>query len=168
MKLFILTTFALICFLSFQTSLSSAAVIIPPSKNIIIPQGNVYQKIASLKLKDFQKLIGRKLTLKEKIGFLVLKSKIKHRGKAATTQGHTAMVFGILAIGLFVLGLFVPYVIIGSFVASIVAIISGSVALKRDKNDRKAFVGKLLGWITLGLIALILILAVIWLSSWGF
>jgi FtsH-binding integral membrane protein len=166
------STILYLVFLGFVFSLqplkASAAIIIPPAASKIIPPGDIYKKIGSLKLKEFQKLAGRKLTIREKIGFLILKHKINHPRKTDTSKGQTALVFGIVALGLFVLGLFVPYVIIASLISSIVAIVSGSVALRNNRNDKKAFAGKLLGWITFGLIALLLVLAIIWLSSWGF
>lgn len=154
--------------MSFSPATTSAAVIIPKSETNIIPQGDLLKKIASLKLREFQKLAGRKLTLKEKIGFLVLKHKIKRSPQEASGKGNTAFVFGVVGLGLFVLGLFVPYVILGALVSSILAIVVGSTAYKQDKNDRKAHAGKLLGWITLGLIALLFLLAAIVLASWGF
>lgn len=167
MKSFLLIASLALGSLMFVPSNATASVIIPAHSGKIIPAGDFLKNIATLKVKDLQKKIGRKLTIKEKIGFLVLKHKIKRSGKAEPSKGQTAMVFGIVAISLLVLSFFVPYVIVASFISSIVAIVSGSSVLRQNKNDRKAFVGKLLGWITLGLIALLLILAVIWLSSWG-
>ncbi|HEX7845536.1 MAG TPA: hypothetical protein VF476_06995, partial [Chitinophagaceae bacterium] len=80
--------------------------------------------------------------------------------------GQASLIFGVLAVGLFVGGLFAPALLIGSLVASIIAIVTGSVAKKKNPNDRTAHAGKLLGWISLGLLAFLVILAVIALSSW--
>ena len=139
----------------------------PPVETKIIPTGDIYKKIASLKLRDIKKITGKKLTLKQKIGFLILKKKIKHAGDEDGRQGKTAQVFGILALGLFVAGLFLPYVLLGSLIAAILAIVNGSVAMKANPNDKKAHAGKLLGWITLGLIALLLILVIALVSAWS-
>ena len=148
---------------------------IPSSNNTVLP-GDIQSKIAMLKnistmkVKDFQKVIGRKMTLKEKISFLILKQKLKPKHKKAgdsPSKGQTAFVFGIGSIVLLILGLFIPYVIIGALVAAIVAIVSGSMAKKADPDDRKAHAGKLMGWITLGLIALLLILVAAIISSWS-
>lgn len=140
-----------------------------PAAGIIAkPNDGGYKNIATMKLKEFQKLVGRKLTIKEKIGFFILKHKMKHQQEGADKQGQTAYILGLVGLGLLVIGLFVPYVIIGSLVAAIMAIVTGSMATKKDGDNRKARAGKLLGWITLGLIALILILATIWLASWSF
>lgn len=126
------------------------------------------KKISSLKVKDLEKLAGRKFTLKEKIALLILKKKLKHQDDANSSQGKTALTVGIVGAGLLIIGLFVPYVILGSLVAAIVAIVMGSSAAKKDQNDRKAHSAKLLGWITLGLIAFLILLAAVVIASWGF
>lgn len=119
-----------------------------------------------MKVKDFQKMVGRKLTLKEKVSFLIVKNKIKNRAKTSEDPGQSAFVMGLVALGLLVIGLFVPYVILGSLVAAVLAIVMGSMAMKKDGDSRKAKGGKLLGWITLSLIAFLFILAAIVISSW--
>ncbi len=142
------------------------------SRNAIVvidkPIDGGYKNIATMKLKEFQRLVGRKLTFKEKVGFFVLKHKMKHQQDDADKQGQTAYILGIVGLGLFVIGLFVPYVILGSLVAAILAIVTGSTAKKTDGENRKAKAGKLLGWITLSAIVLLVILAAIVLASWGF
>ncbi len=132
------------------------------------PNDGGYKNIATMKLKEFQKLVGRKLTLKEKISFFVLKHKMKHQQQDADQQGQTAFILGLVGLGLLVIGLFVPYVILGSLVAAILAIVLGSTATKKDGDNKKARAGKLLGWITLGIITLLLILAAILIASWGY
>lgn len=140
-----------------------------PAAGIIAkPIDGGYKNIATMKLKEFQKLAGRKLTLKEKLGFFVLKHKMKHSKDDADKQGQTAYILGLVGLGLLVIGLFVPYVIIGSLVAAIMAIVTGSTAMKKDGDNRKARAGKLLGWITLVTIGVLLILATILYASWGF
>jgi hypothetical protein len=118
-----------------------------------------------MKIKDIQKLVGRKLTLKEKLGIMVLKYKLKHPAKAEARKGKTALVFGILGLALFAISFFIGYVIIAALVASIVAIVSGTVASKADPSDKQAQAGKLLGWITLGCILVLTVLAVIAVAS---
>jgi hypothetical protein len=125
------------------------------------------KKISSLKVKDLEKLAGRKLALKEKLAFLILKKKLKHQEDKSNSEGKTALSFGIAAIAFLVLGLFVPYVILGSLVASIVAIVMGSSAARKNPDDRKAHSAKLLGWITLGLIALLILLIALVIAAWA-
>jgi len=126
------------------------------------------KKIASLHIKDLQKLAGRKFSLKEKISFLILKKSLKHKSGGTQGQGQTAFILGIAALAMLVIGLFVFPVLVGSLVASILAIVFGSVASKKDPSDKKANMGKLFGWITLVLIALLAILVVVvWVSFWS-
>jgi hypothetical protein len=125
----------------------------------------ISKKLASLKVKEIQKLIGRKLTIKERISLLVLKHSFNQKIKE-DKQGSTAFGFGIAALAMLIIGLFVPYVILGSLVAAILAIVLGSVEKKRDRSDRKAQAAVLLGWITLGVIALLLIVAAIVVAAW--
>jgi len=170
---------------------NAATTFSSPATENIIPAQSVLDRIATMKVKDIQKLAGRKLTLKEKVVFWLLKEQIKHKadkgivssvvkkilekktkktadykkGEGATSNGQTAFVFGVFAVGLFIAGLFLPYVILGSLIAAILAIVLGSVAKKENPSDAKAGAAKLMGWITLGLIALLLILAVVVLAS---
>jgi len=140
---------------------------IPATRPEPDPVPLLYKKMLSLKARDIEKLTGEKLTIKEKIGLWVLKKKIKRHTKENKDQGQAALVFGIAGAVLLVLGLFVPYVILGSLVAAILAIVLGSVARKKDPSDKKAFAGKLLGWLTLGLIALLILAVAIAISGWG-
>ena len=148
-------------------------------------------KLASMKTKDFQAMVGHRLSLKEKLGFLAIRAKARHYAKKGipaedislmqqkmrelskpgkkadgSSLGKTALTFGIAGAVLLIIGLFVPGFWLGALVASIVAIATGSAASKRDKSDTRASTGKLLGWITLGILAVILIAAVIVISSW--
>jgi hypothetical protein len=160
----VIFVFLLGAFLFLPTLSYSVVTIKPNSQTGVSPL--VYQKIASLRIKDLQKLKGRKLTIKEKISFLILKHIAKKSAKESK-GGQTALGFGIAAAVLLVLGLFIPYVIVGALIAAILAVVLGSVAKKQDPSDKKAFAATLLGWITLGAIALILLLAVIIVASWG-
>ncbi len=56
------------CF--FTTVIPAQAATAPTTNNKIIPVEAVYKKIASMKMKDFRKLAGRKLTLKEKVSII--------------------------------------------------------------------------------------------------
>jgi hypothetical protein len=137
----------------------------------IIPPEMVLKKIADLKIKDLQKLTGKKFTLKEKIGFLILKHKLKQKIKHApadkSSKGETALIFGIGSLALFFLAAVVPGALFASLIAAIIAIAMGSSAKKKDPSDKKAKTAKLLGWITLGLIAILMIVIVVALSNWS-
>ena len=123
------------------------------------------KKMSLLKVRDLEKLAGRKFTIREKIAFLILKKKTRNQEAAPKSKGKTALIYGIVGIALFIFGMFAPFLLIGSLIAAIVAVVLGSSAAKIDPNDRKAHSAKLLGWITLGLLALVLALLVVYAAS---
>ena len=145
---------------------SKAAVVILPEKEMILPQKAV-DKIVSLKVKDLQKITGRKLTLKEKIGFLILRHQLKHKADPKRSLSKTALLCGIIAAAALLGGLFIPPLLIVSLVGSILALVLGTIARKDDHSDKKAIAAILVGWITLGLLALLLLVIVIILASWS-
>lgn len=144
--------------LFFQTTFAASSPLLPSGDPV---QPGIYEKILSMKVKDFQRLKGRKLSLKEKIGFGVMKHRLKKHRAETSTGGQVALLFGIVAAVFLVAGLFLPYLIIASIASSIVAIVVGSSAHKRDPSDRKASAGKLLGWLSLGLALFLITLAVL-------
>lgn len=143
------------------------SAIIPPSYYSIQPEKSSAKDIRSSKIKDIQKLLGRKLTLKEKIAYIILKKKLRHY-RDKVEEGQTAFNIGIVGLALLIIGLFVPYVILGSLVAAIIAIVMGSIAKKKSSSDSKAKAAMLLGWITLGLIAFLFLLVAIVIASWWY
>lgn len=124
------------------------------------------KQIKSLKIKDVQKSLGRKLSLKEKIAFFLLKKKMKNADENGST-GNTAFIIAIIGLALFILGLWVPYVLLASLVAAIVAVVMGSMAKRKDPSDRKARAATLMGWINIGLLALLAILVAIIIAAWA-
>jgi hypothetical protein len=158
---------ALIVLLSGSVSFALPAIStsIPKTGNKVILTEPVLKKITTMKVKDVQKIIGRKLTLKEKIGFWLLKKKLKKQAGDGSKLGETSYILGFVALGLLIAGLFLPFVILGSIVAAVLAIVFGSMAGKRDPADRKGYAGRLMGWITLGLIVALLLILVAIFSS---
>jgi hypothetical protein len=140
--------------------LHAAATTIPVS-----PPGRSYEKFTSLKIKEVQKLIGRRLSTKEKISFLILKHTARKKAKESN-KGTTALVFGIAGVATLILGLFLPYVLLVSLVAAILAVVLGSSVKREDPGNKKANAAVLLGWITLGGIALLLILVAVAFATW--
>ena len=126
-----------------------------------------WEQLASMKPKEAEKLLGTKMTLREKLAFKLAQAKLKKAIKAKeegkSSEGQTAFVLAL--IGLIVL--FIPYVNIASIPLAILGIVKGSRAKKINKNDSKAQTAIVLGIVTLGLIVLALILAIIWLASWS-
>lgn len=154
--------FIICVFVALPSTLFSATSTTPASTTVH-PSEEVLQKLTSLKTKEVQKLIGRKLTLREKVSFLILKHTSKR--KAQGSKGSTALGFGIAALALILLGLFVPYIILLSVPAAILAIVLGNKAKKQDPSDKKAQTGVTLGWVAVGAIALIVVAAIIVASS---
>ena len=152
---------------------------------------SVCKQIVRMKAADFPKMVGHRLTLKERLGFMAVKIRARHYLKKGISkqemdqlqsrlhpgaekktegdqgQGQTALIIGIAAAALLVIGLVVPYIILGSLAASIAAIVIGSSAHKKNPSDGKASAGKLLGWITLGLIAILFLAIIVLLASWS-
>ena len=128
-----------------------------------------FLNISSLKIKQVEKLLGKKLTLKEKIAFKVfqwkLKSKKTPQSDEPSKKGKTAMILGIIAIG----SLFLPYIAIAAIPCAILAIVFGTQAKRENPHDGKAKTGIVLGIITLGLIVLLILLVLAFLSAfhWG-
>jgi len=166
MKFIVIRLTILTAILFLSPTLFPSTLPAKPGKSIPVDQ--LYKKISSMKLRDFQKLSGRKLTLKEKISFGILKHKIKKNQKndKGAGNGQLSLILGIAGLAFFVSGVFLPALFIPSLVSAVVAVVLGSVAKKQNPNDRKAHAGKLLGWITLGLLTLLTILAIIALASW--
>lgn len=125
-------------------------------------QKNIHPVLQSLKIKDVQKILGRKLTLKEKISFLFLKKQLKKRtDEDIAKAGKTALGFGIAAITLLVLGILLSPLLILSLISAILAVVKGGQVAREDPKNSDARTGRILGWITLGLLLLLTILIVI-------
>jgi hypothetical protein len=155
----------------FATSTDGAIIPSPkgPIKYPVANQFIPYELISTLKIKEAEKLLGRKMKLKEKLAFRVFQWKIKKgynpdKGNAIDGRGKTAMILGIVAVA----ALFIPYVSIASIPCAILAIIFGNQAKKINPNDGQAKAGVVLGWVAIGLLILALILVVAILASSGF
>ena len=166
---FILIILVLIIFSSFN--IKPAAVVLPlvnvelaldPPKTTI-----PIDKIASMNTKEAEKILGRKMTLKEKIGFKVTQYKIKRalkdKEKGKASKGQTAFILSLISLCI----LFIPYLVIASIPLAIVGIVMGAQAKKENPNDKKANTAIILGIITLGLVVLALIFVIAILASWG-
>lgn len=170
MRIHIILGFILCSFLSTATPVSSTTL--PSSTSKIIPVGDIYKKIADLKVKDIQKLIGRKLTLKEKISFFILKQKLRHQPKESVNAGDVSLILGIAGLVFLALYFLVGfYFMIPAVASAIVAIVTGHRTRKKDPTNKNAKIGKLLGWITVGLITaffIAILIAFASIGSWSF
>ena len=82
-------------------------------------------------------------------------------------MGKTALILGIAGVALFFAGFTYGLAIIGSLIASVLAVVSGSIAYKDNHSDKKALIGKILGLTTFALLAILLILLIALFSSWS-
>ena len=138
-----------------------------PVSAAIVPPASAIEKVVNMPIRDIQKAIGRRLTLKEKLAVKYLQWKLKHsrkKEKDDSRLGQTSMTLGIVGLGL----LLVPFGgAIASLVCSILAITMGNRALRQNKDDHKAKTGVILGWIGVGLLILALILVIALIASWS-
>jgi hypothetical protein len=154
--------------------LEGSSATIPSAENISNPRIHLnepvktFPDISKLTIKNVEKLLGRKMKLKEKIAFKVYQWKLKQnfitKDKAHPNRGKTAMILGIIAIG----SLFIPYVNIISIPCTVLALVFGYQAKRADPEDRQARTAITLGWITVGLYVLALIIAVLFVLAFTF
>lgn len=150
----------LLGFMLLSAKVSYPASIVTPNKPV---PGNV--QILSLKIKDIEKITGHKLSLRQKIELSIFKFAYRkkihpqslHEGKS--DKGQLAMILGIIGLG----SLLIPYVMILALPCAIAALIIGYSARRKDPSNRKARTGIVLGWITIGIfiLALIIVIAVL-------
>ena len=147
MKLFIAAFFLLF----FSTSVfASITAPFPNTTSAQTIDGSVsISTFASLKMKEVEKLIGRKLKLKEKIAVKIAQWKI--RNEIEKDDGKTAQLLGILGAA----SLFIPFINLASIPLSILAVVIGSKAKRKDPTNRKARTGVTLGIATLAFILVI-------------
>lgn len=106
-------------------------------------QVNPIQLISSLSIKKIQQLIGRKLSLKEKISVKIIQCKMRkgfsgQKAEDYKDKGKTAMIFGIIALASFLL---IPIVFFGSISAlvfSIAALVMGKKSIKNKFQWQKS------------------------------
>lgn len=116
--------------------------------------------------KKYEELTGKKMTFKQKIGFAILKAKLRKQLPDETPAkksnlGTMSLIFGIVGVATMFTGVTALGVI--GFFAALAALILGIKGLKRDKKDLKALFGVILG----GGYMILLVIAVIVVSSWG-
>ena len=133
-----------------------------------VPLLHSVNDVASMKIKEVELLLGRKLTLKEKIAVklaqLKLKKQVKANEKSKVSKGKNAMTLGILSLVMLLL----PFGFLASIVLAIMAITIGSKAKKENPRDGKAQAGIILGILTLALIIIAVVIVVAVLSSGGY
>ena len=158
-----LLVFVFLIFSSFSVSINTT---IDPVNDPATKVALLLDKIASMKTKEAEKILGRKFTLKEKIAFKIAKYKLKKDIRAkenGKSKGQTAFILSL--IGLCVL--FLPYVSIAALPLAIIGLVMGAQAKKANPDDKKAKTAIILSIITLGIFALALILVILILAAWS-
>jgi len=163
--------FLIFLMLSFLNSKSVTVPLLsqPHDQTTIIHPSTPILNLATAKIREVEKLLGRKMKLKEKIAFRFLQWKIKKgfvtkKENNKKDKGQTAMIFGIIALA----SIFIPYVGGISFIVfTILALVFGYQAKKKNPEDRKAKTAIILGWIGVGLFVLAFAIAIAVLASWG-
>ena len=125
--------------------------------------------ITSVTVKDLQKYLGRKLTIKEKIQFLVTKKLIditdpedEELARKGRRNAYTGFGFGLAAILIFPL-----------FAIPAILISNNALAYDKEKpgilGDARGFAiaGKIMGWIGVAILALALYVVMVLLTAWG-
>lgn len=171
MRKCILSFLVLVIFSSF--TVKPAAVVLPANslESAIRPGVNItlsLEELASMKIKEVEKIVGRKLSLKEKIVFKIaqhrIKKALKGQGNAPPSKGQTAFIISLIGLCL----LIVPYAGIASLPLAIVGLVLGANAKKENPDDRKAQTAIILSIVTLGLIVLAILFVIAILASGGF
>lgn len=163
-----LRTITLLLTLFFFTSSHSAVLPGMPKAATTVSHplpADAFIRFATLKIKEVEKLVGRKLTFKEKVAVKLYQWKIRKQARAGMRKpdpdkGKTAMIFGIA--GLALLFLPIPYLNgLGAIISIILALVLGYQAKRANPNDKKAKTAIILGWIGVGVIiaAIIILLA---------
>lgn len=154
--------------LSLQTKANVLPVTLTSSVSTFQQDPIPMDKLAKMKIKEVEKILGRKFSLKEKFAFkiaqLKLKKEVKANAEGKSSKGQTAFVLSLIGLCL----LIVPYVSLASLPLAIIGLVMGSQAKKENPDDGKAKTAIILSLVTLGLIALAVLLVVAILASGGF
>lgn len=169
-KIFFMKTILLICFILIAgtQTFSYSPGNVKSNSSYTLP-GNVnaltLQKFLTLTPKQYSQLTGKKMTLKQKIAFTVLKLKLKKQLDEGKTEqknnlGLLSLLFGA---GAWVIA-FIPAIGIISLGLAAAAVILGILGLNKKKGDTKSIIGLVLGSLFISL--LLVALAVFASSGW--
>ncbi|HEY0434847.1 MAG TPA: hypothetical protein VGC95_13320 [Chitinophagaceae bacterium] len=116
-----------------------------------------------------EKLTGKKLTFKQKIAVRLVELSgrrpfAKPEQYDVQANARLALIFGIVGLA----ALLIPYVALVALPCALVALLVGYAVRRRDPFNRKARAATILGWITLGIftLALLIVIAVLATFAW--
>lgn len=161
----------LIIFSSFTVSTNNQNFFVSNTTTYTVQGANIeipLDKIATMSTKEFEKFVGRKLTLKEKIILKLTQKKIKKsiakNAEGKSSKGQTAFILSLIGL----VALVIPYLSIASLPLAIIGLVLGAQAKKENPKDSKANTAIILSIVTLGLIvlAVLLIIAILATGFW--
>ena len=127
------------------------------------PEQNVTQPQSKLQHKQLQVLLGRKLSLKEKVALKIFRwkqVKAEPDPEDSSRKGRTAKTLGIIALAAL---LIFP---LATLVCGILAIVFGAQAKKINPDDRNAKAGIIMGIIALGVLVLFVAALIVLISAY--
>lgn len=144
-----------------------------PGTNKINPSHTFPGNLNALSLNEFLKLTpkryyeltGKRMTLKEKIAFTILKSKLKKQlpdDKNVPRKNNLGMLSLLFGAGTWVFA-FIPAIGVISLGFAVAAVVLGILGLGRKKGDVKSIIGLVLG----GLFLLLVVVALAAFASGG-
>jgi uncharacterized membrane protein YidH (DUF202 family) len=149
----------------------TAAIISKPGLLSVItkcenPEMSPTASLVTMRMKDLEKLTGKKLTLKEKIVFKIYQSKLKKENRKAekgnySKRSKTAFILSILSLATLII---IPL----SIILAVIGIILASKSLKEDNEDKKARTAMGLSILALGIIVVGLLIYGIFVSDGAF
>ncbi|MFZ9387834.1 MAG: hypothetical protein ACO25B_08120 [Chitinophagaceae bacterium] len=134
-----------------------------------------------MRIKEFEKISGRKLKLKEKLAFWFMKKSVKKTamkkvGEKSNRNGSASFWLGLLSVGLLFIGLgfagnglgLVPVILfgVGALTTAILSIIKSKAVLLKNENNadalqkRLALTGRSLSGVTLIIFCLVILIGV--------
>jgi hypothetical protein len=124
---------------------------------------------SKMKAKDIEQLLGRRLTLKERIGWMLVKRQFKKHGSAkpgfdTDKKARTAKTLGTLSL----ISLFIPFFGILALPLAITAIVIGSQVRRIDPDNLDARKAITRGIITLAIFVLVIVLVLALISAFTF
>jgi ABC-type dipeptide/oligopeptide/nickel transport system permease component len=153
--------FGVLFFLFFQNNTwgSNLSILQPaifPVTGVIMKPSGKHPGIQQTEIKQVEKLLGRKLSWKEKIILKIFQySRNRHRGPAGkiilSNKGKTAFILALIG----AIVLLIPFLDLASFPLAILAIVIGSKAKKENPRDRKARAAIKIGIATLAFLVTI-------------
>lgn len=123
-------------------------------------------ELATMKLKDLEKLTGHRLTLKEKLAFKIFQAKLKKQIHKADKKDYPkrskiAFILSLLSLATVVL---IPL----SLVLAVISILLAAKSIKQNEYDRKAKTAMGLSILAIGIIVVGLMIYGIFISDGAF